>query len=68
MQIELKNLQNTLGITFLYVTHDQEEALVMSDRIAVMNKGRFSKWIRRARFIIGRPIASSPASSASAIS
>jgi spermidine/putrescine transport system ATP-binding protein len=40
MQIELKNLQHTLGITFLYVTHDQEEALVMSDRIAVMNKGR----------------------------
>jgi spermidine/putrescine transport system ATP-binding protein len=40
MQIELKNLQHTLGITFLYVTHDQEEALVMSDRIAVMNKGK----------------------------
>ncbi len=40
MQIELKNLQHTLGITFLYVTHDQEEALVMSDRIAVMNRGK----------------------------
>ena len=39
MQIELKTLQHTLGITFLYVTHDQEEALVMSDRIAVMSKG-----------------------------
>jgi spermidine/putrescine transport system ATP-binding protein len=43
MQIELKTLQHTLGITFLYVTHDQEEALVMSDRIAVMNKGRFQQ-------------------------
>lgn len=39
MQIELKNLQKTLGITFIYVTHDQEEALNMSDRIAVINKG-----------------------------
>ena len=40
MQIELKNLQNTVGITFVFVTHDQEEALTMSDRIAVMDKGR----------------------------
>ncbi len=40
MQIELKNLQNTVGITFIFVTHDQEEALTMSDRIAVMDKGR----------------------------
>ncbi|MDR2860806.1 MAG: ABC transporter ATP-binding protein [Elusimicrobiota bacterium] len=39
MQIELKNLQRKLGITFVYVTHDQEEALTMSDRIAVMNVG-----------------------------
>ena len=39
-QIELKNLQHTVGITFLFVTHDQEEALTMSDRIAVMDKGR----------------------------
>jgi spermidine/putrescine transport system ATP-binding protein len=39
MQIELKSLQRKLGITFVYVTHDQEEALTMSDRIAVMNKG-----------------------------
>jgi spermidine/putrescine transport system ATP-binding protein len=43
MQIELKNLQHTLGITFLFVTHDQEEALVMSDRIAVMSKGRIQQ-------------------------
>ena len=39
MQIELKRLQQRLGITFIYVTHDQEEALNMSDRIAVMNAG-----------------------------
>lgn len=39
MQLELKNLQKKLGITFVYVTHDQEEALTMSDRIAVMNRG-----------------------------
>ena len=40
MQVELKTLQRTLGITFVFVTHDQEEALPMSDRIAVMNAGR----------------------------
>ena len=40
MQIELKHLQTQVGITFVYVTHDQEEALTMSDRIAVMNEGR----------------------------
>ncbi len=39
MQMELKHLQQQLGITFIYVTHDQEEALTMSDRIAVMNNG-----------------------------
>ncbi|QQE73684.1 ABC transporter ATP-binding protein [Brevibacillus composti] len=39
MQVELKHLQKQLGITFVFVTHDQEEALTMSDRIAVMNKG-----------------------------
>jgi spermidine/putrescine transport system ATP-binding protein len=40
MQIELKRLQHETGITFIFVTHDQEEALTMSDRIAVMNKGK----------------------------
>jgi spermidine/putrescine transport system ATP-binding protein len=39
MQFELKQIQQQVGITFIYVTHDQEEALTMSDRIAVMNKG-----------------------------
>ena len=40
LQVELKTLQADLGITFVFVTHDQEEALTMSDRIAVMNKGK----------------------------
>ena len=40
MQFELKRIQREVGITFVYVTHDQEEALTMSDRIAVMNDGR----------------------------
>jgi len=40
LQLELKQLQEQVGITFVYVTHDQEEALTMSDRIAVMNHGR----------------------------
>jgi spermidine/putrescine transport system ATP-binding protein len=43
LQIELKALQETVGITFVYVTHDQEEALTMSDRIAVMNHGRIQQ-------------------------
>ena len=40
MQIELKNLQREVGITFVYVTHDQEEAVTMSDRIGVMHEGK----------------------------
>jgi ABC-type Fe3+/spermidine/putrescine transport system ATPase subunit len=40
MQLELRQLQRSVGITFVFVTHDQEEALTMSDRIAVMSKGR----------------------------
>ncbi len=43
MQIELKRLQKQLGITFIYITHDQEEALNMSDRIAVMKNGIFQQ-------------------------
>jgi spermidine/putrescine transport system ATP-binding protein len=43
LQIELKALQETVGITFLYVTHDQEEALTMSDRLAVMSNGRIQQ-------------------------
>ena len=43
LQVELKALQETVGITFLYVTHDQEEALTMSDRLAVMEGGRIAQ-------------------------
>jgi spermidine/putrescine transport system ATP-binding protein len=48
LQIELKALQEEVGITFIYVTHDQEEALTMSDRLAVMSKGRIEQ--------IGNPV------------
>jgi spermidine/putrescine transport system ATP-binding protein len=43
LQVELGGLQKQVGITFLYVTHDQEEALTMSDRLAVMNHGRIAQ-------------------------
>jgi putative spermidine/putrescine transport system ATP-binding protein len=43
MQVELKQLQRDAGITFIFVTHDQEEALTMSDRIAVFNHGRVAQ-------------------------
>ena len=43
MQLELKKLQKQLGMTFIYITHDQEEAINMSDRIAVMREGRFEQ-------------------------
>jgi spermidine/putrescine transport system ATP-binding protein len=54
MQIELKRLQHETGITFIFVTHDQEEALTMSDRIAVMNKGRILQ-VGSPRDIYDRP-------------
>ena len=43
MQVELKTIQHDVGITFIFVTHDQEEALTMSDRIAVFNHGRIEQ-------------------------
>ena len=43
MQVELKDIQKRLGVAFVYITHDQEEALNMSDRIAVMRNGRFEQ-------------------------
>ena len=43
LQVELKRIQREVGITFVYVTHDQEEALTMSDRMAVMNRGRIEQ-------------------------
>jgi putative spermidine/putrescine transport system ATP-binding protein len=43
MQVELKRIQGDVGITFVYVTHDQEEALTMSDRLAVFNEGKIEQ-------------------------
>lgn len=54
MQLELKALQNRTGTTFVYVTHDQEEAMTMSDRIAVMNKGIVEQ-VAIARELYQRP-------------
>jgi spermidine/putrescine transport system ATP-binding protein len=54
MQIELKRLQQKLNITFVYVTHDQEEAMTMSDRIAVMNGGVIEH-LATPREIYGKP-------------
>ena len=54
MQIELKRIQQRVGITFVYVTHDQEEALTMSDRIAVMNGGEIEQ-LGAPREIYDRP-------------
>jgi spermidine/putrescine transport system ATP-binding protein len=54
MQLQLKAIQHNVGTTFVYVTHDQEEALAMSDRIAVMNGGRVEQ-VGSPREIYGRP-------------
>ena len=54
LQVELKRIQREVGITFVYVTHDQEEALTMSDRIAVMNRGRVEQ-IDNAEEVYERP-------------
>jgi ABC-type Fe3+/spermidine/putrescine transport system ATPase subunit len=54
LQIELKRIQESIGITFVYVTHDQEEALAMSDRVAVMNHGRIEQ-LGPPREIYDRP-------------
>ncbi|QYK43501.1 MAG: ABC transporter ATP-binding protein [Paracoccaceae bacterium] len=55
MQIELKRLQTETGITFVFVTHDQEEALTMSDRVAVMQAGRIQQ-VGDPRMIYTRPV------------
>jgi putative spermidine/putrescine transport system ATP-binding protein len=54
MQVEIRRIHNELGVTIFHVTHDQEEALTMSDRIAVMNKGRVAQ-IGRPNEIYARP-------------
>ena len=55
MQMELKHIQKQVGITFLYVTHDQEEALSMSSRIAIFNRGRIEQ-IGTPRVVYDRPV------------
>ena len=65
MQIELKLLQSQVGITFIFVTHDQGEALSMSDRIAVMLDGHVEQLAVRTRSTTTRPRPSSPGSSGS---
>ena len=65
LQVELGRIQREVGITFVYVTHDQEEALTMSDRIAVMNHGRIEQ-LDSPETVYARPSrSSSPGSSAS---
>lgn len=54
MQLELKKLQQSLGITFIFVTHDQGEALSMSDRVAVFNNGRIEQVDSRVISICAR--------------
>lgn len=55
MQLELKSLQRHLGMTFIYVTHDQEEAFAMSDRIALMNQGRLEQ-VASPEVLYGKPV------------
>jgi putative spermidine/putrescine transport system ATP-binding protein len=61
MQVELKEIQRDLGITFIFVTHDQEEALTLSDRIAVFNDGRIEQ-LGTPTEIYGSPVSSFVAS------
>ena len=69
MQIELKSLQKKLGITFVYVTHDQGEALSMADRVAVFNRGRIEQLAApRELYTAARRPPSSRASSAAPMS
>jgi spermidine/putrescine transport system ATP-binding protein len=55
MQFELKTLQHELGITFIFVTHDQQEALTMSDRVAVLSNGRIQQ-LDAPRIVYDRPV------------
>ena len=69
MQLEFRRIQRELGVTTINVTHDQREALIMSDEIIVMDKGEIQQKARPARDLSrSRPTPSSPASSASPIS
>lgn len=55
MKVELKKLQAKVGTTFIYITHDQSEALVMSDRVAVMNNGKFEQ-VGTPQELYGKPV------------
>ena len=61
MQVELRALQKSLGITFILVTHDQEEALIMSDRIAVMFDGQIAQ-LATPEQLYKRPVSKTVAS------
>ena len=63
MQVELKDLQRRLGLAFLHVTHDQEEAFALSDRVIVMNRGRIEQQGAPEESTTPRPTPSSPTSS-----
>ena len=64
LRLEIRRIQKELGITTILVTHDQEEALGIADRVAVMNQAHSSRWARRGRSTTHRPRLSSPVSSA----
>ena len=64
MRAEIRRIQQTLSITSVYVTHDQAEAMTLSDRIVVMSKGRIIRLARRMRFTADRPMHLWPISSA----
>lgn len=68
MQYEIKRLHEQLGFTVIYVTHDQTEALTMSDRIAVFNNGVVQQCAAPTCCTSARPTCSSPTSSARATS
>ena len=62
MQQELKALQRRLELAFLFVTHDQEEALSLSDRIALLHEGRLDRSVLRIKSTTARPLALQPSS------
>ena len=64
MRVELKRLHERLETTAIYVTHDQVEAMTLGDRVVVMKDGWCSRWASPSSSTVGRPTASSPASSA----
>jgi putative spermidine/putrescine transport system ATP-binding protein len=64
MQLDIRDLHRRLGLTIVFVTHDQDEALTMSDRVAVFNQGKIQQMRRPRRSTTSRRRASSPSSSA----